>query len=102
MDDLLIHSLKHAYWELLERSVEGYDKKWTQAKPKEMAAISDYFDLHGGNDFVIRGKSILNTTILNTNIPLKSDTEVMQKIPTPCTPKDCKNFCGLLNYLSLF
>ena len=48
-----------------------------------------------GNNFVIRGKSITVT-------PLKSHTEVIQKIPSPKMSKDCKSFCGWLNYLSLF
>ena len=48
-----------------------------------------------GNDFVIRGKSITITS-------LKSHTEAIQKIPTPHTPNDCKSFCGLVYYLSLF
>ena len=48
-----------------------------------------------GNNFHIKGKS-------NTITPLKSHTEAIQEIPTPCTPKDCKCFCGLVNYPSLF
>ena len=48
-----------------------------------------------GNDFIKRGKSITTT-------PLKSHTEVIEKIPTLHTPKYCKSFCGLVNYLSFF
>ena len=36
-----------------------------------------------------------------TITPLKSYTEAIQ-ISTPHTTKDCKNFCDLVNYLSLF
>ena len=31
-----------------------------------------------------------------------SRTEAITKIPTPRTPKQCKSFCGVVNYLSLF
>ena len=33
---------------------------------------------------------------------LRSRTEAISKIPTPKTPKQCKSFYGLVNYLSLF
>ena len=33
---------------------------------------------------------------------LRSRTEAINKIPTPRTPKQCKSFCGVVNYLSLF
>ena len=58
-------------------------------------SIISHYSAYIGNDFVIRGRSITIT-------PIKSHAEVIQKIPTPCTPKDCKSFCGLVNYLSLF
>ena len=34
--------------------------------------------------------------------PLRSKTEAISKIPTPKTAKQCKSFCGVVNYLSLF
>ena len=37
-----------------------------------------------------------------TIAPLRSRTEAINKIPTPRTPKQCKSFCGVVNYLSLF
>ena len=37
-----------------------------------------------------------------TVTPLRSRTEAINKIPTPKTPKQCKSFCGVINYLSLF
>ena len=36
-----------------------------------------------------------------TITPLRSKTEAIIKIPTPKTPKQCKSFCGVVNYLSL-
>ena len=37
-----------------------------------------------------------------TITPLRSRTEAINKIPTPRTPKQCKSFCGVVYYLSLF
>ena len=37
-----------------------------------------------------------------TITPLKGRTEAIQQIPTPRTPKECKSFCGVVNYVSLF
>ena len=37
-----------------------------------------------------------------TITPLRSRTEAINKIPAPKTPKQCKSFCGVVNYLSLF
>ena len=48
-----------------------------------------------GNEFVISKRTMTIT-------PLKSRTEAISKIPTPKTAKQCKSFCGVVNYLSLF
>ena len=37
-----------------------------------------------------------------TITPLRSRTEAISKISTPKTPKQCKHFCGVVNYFSLF
>ena len=48
-----------------------------------------------GNEFVINKRNMTIT-------PLRSRTEAISKIPTPKTAKQCKSFCGVVNYLSLF
>ena len=37
-----------------------------------------------------------------TTTPFRSRTEAISKISTPKTAKQCKGFCGVVNYLSLF
>ena len=37
-----------------------------------------------------------------TITPLKGQTEAIQQIPTPRTPKEYKSFCGVVNCVSLF
>ena len=48
-----------------------------------------------GNEFSINKRTMIIT-------PLRSRTEAINKIPTPKTHKQCKSFCGVANYLSLF
>ena len=48
-----------------------------------------------GNEFVINKRTMTIT-------PLRSRTEAISKIPTPKIAKQCKSFCGGVNYLSLF
>ena len=48
-----------------------------------------------GNEFGIVEKHMTIT-------PLRSRTEALHKIPTPKMAKQCKSFCGFVNYLSLF
>ena len=48
-----------------------------------------------GNEFVISKRTMTITS-------LRSRTEAISQIPTPRTAKQCKSFCGVVNYLSLF
>ena len=48
-----------------------------------------------GNEFVVSKRTM-------TISPLRSRIEAINKIPTPKTAKQCKSFCGVVNYLSLF
>ena len=48
-----------------------------------------------GNEFIINKRTMTIT-------PLRSRTEAISKIPTPKPAKQCKSFCGVVNYLSLF
>ena len=34
--------------------------------------------------------------------PLRTRLQAIQQYPCPCTVHDCKSFCGVVNYLSLF
>ena len=94
IDDLLIQSLKQAHRKLLEDLFKAMIKNGLMLRPKKCQLFYTALS-YMGNDFVIRCKSITITL-------LKSHTEVIQMISTPCTTKDCKSFCGLVNYLSLF
>ena len=94
MDDLLLHSTKVAHWKLLEQLFQSMCKIGLKLSPKKCQLFRTKLT-YMGNEFVIN-KRIMTIT------PLRSRTEAISKIPTPKTAKQCKSFCGVVNYLSLF
>ena len=94
MDDLLIHSIKMAHWKLLEQLLKSMCKNGLRLSPKKCQLFKTKLT-YMGNEFSINKRMMTIT-------PLRSRTEAINKIPTPRTPKQCKSFCGVVNYLSLF
>ena len=94
MDDLLVHSSKAAHWRLLEQLFKAMCKNGLKLSPKKCQLFKTKLT-YMGNEFVIVEKNMTIT-------PLRSRTEALHKIPTPKTAKQCKSFCGFVNYLSLF
>ena len=94
MDDLLIHSTKVAHWKLLEQLLKSMCRNGLKLSPKKCQLFKTQLT-YMGNEFSINKRTMTIT-------PLRSRTEAINKIPTPKTPKQCKTFCGVVNYLSLF
>ena len=94
MDDLLIHSTKVAHWKLLEQLLKSMCKNGLRLSPKKCQLCKTQLT-YMGNEFNIHNRTMTIT-------PLRCRTEAINKIPTPRTPKQCKSFCGVVNYLSLF
>ena len=98
MDDLLIYSTKVAHWKLLEQLLKSMCKNDLRLSPKKCQLLCQLFKTqltYMGNEFSINKRTMTIT-------PLRSRTQAINKIPTPRTPKQCKSFCGVVNYLSLF
>ena len=93
MDDLLLHSTKAAHWKRLEQLFQSMCKNGLKLSPKKCQPFRTKLT-YIGNEFVINKRTMTIT-------PLRSRTEAISKIPTPNTEKQCKNFCGVVNYLSL-
>ena len=91
---MLAHSSKAAHWRLLEQLVKSMCKNGLRLSPKKSQLFKTKLT-YMGNEFVISEKTMTIT-------PLRSRTEALHKIPTPKTAKQCKSFCGFVNYLSLF
>ena len=94
MDDLLLHSTKAAYWKLLEQLFQSMCKNGLKLFPRKCQLFRTKLT-YMGNEFIISKRTMTIT-------PLRSRTEAIGKIPTPRTAKQCKSFCGVVNYLSLF
>ena len=94
MDDLLIHSTRVDHWKLLEQLLKSVCKNGLRLSPKKCQLFKTNL-IYMGNEFTITKRTMTIT-------PLRSRTEAINKIPTPRTPKQCKSFCGVVNYLSLF
>ena len=94
MDDLLIHSTKVDNWKLLEQLLKSMCKNGLRLSPKKCHLFKTNL-IYMGNEFTINRRTMTIT-------PLRSRTEAINKIPTPRNPKQCKSFCGVVNYLSLF
>ena len=94
MDDLLIHSSKSAHWKLLEQLLQSMCKNGLRLSPKKCQLFRTKLT-YMGNEFMISKRQMTIT-------PLRSRTEAINYIPMPKTPKQCKSFCGVVNYLSLF
>ena len=94
MDDLLLHSTKAAHWKLLEQLFQSMCKNGLKLSPKKCQLFRTKLT-YMGDEFVINKRTMTIT-------PLRSKTEAIRKIPTLKTAKQCKSFCGVVNYLSLF
>ena len=94
MDDLLIHSSKQEHWSLVESLTKAMIKNGLKLSPKKCQFFKTNLT-YMGNQFIIRNRTMTITQLM-------SKTKAIQQIPTPQTPKDCKSFCGIVNYVSLF
>ena len=94
MDDLLLHSTKAAHWKLQEQLFWSMCINVLKLSPKKCQLFGTKLT-YMGNEFVINKRTMTIT-------PLRSRTEAISKIFTPKTAKQCKSFCRVVNYLSLF
>ena len=94
MDELLLHNTKAVHWKHLEQLFQSMCKNGLKFSPKKCQQFRTkltYMD----NEFVINKRTMTIT-------PLRSRTEAISKVPTPKAAKQCKSFCGVVYYLSLF
>ena len=94
MDDLLIHGLKENHLNRLETLFKAMIKHGLKLSPKKCQLFRKHL-VYMGNVFHIDGSTISIT-------PLQSRVEAIQKLQPPVNVKECKSFCGVVNYLSIF
>ena len=95
MDDLLVHSRRHDHLSTLEDLFKAIIKHGLKLSPKKCQLAMTNLT-YMGNNWQISKEGKVTVT------PLKTRLEAIQKLTRPTTVKQCKSFCGVVNYLSMF
>ena len=94
MDDLLLHSTRDAHMSLLVNLFETMIKNGLKLSPKKsQLLVKELINL--GTLFTVKPQGLIIT-------PLLTRVDAIKNIPVPTTPKGCKSFCGVVNYLAIF
>ena len=94
MDDLMLHGLKADHMQLFRQLLISLILHGLKLSPRKCQLFMKHL-IYLGNVFHIENGVITIT-------PMKSRIEAIQKLLPPTTVKECKSFCGVVNYLSLF
>ena len=93
MDDLMLHGLKADHMQLFRQLLVSLILHGLKLSPRKCQLFMKHL-VYLENVFHIENGVITIT-------PMKSRIETIQKLLPPTTVKECKSFCGVVNYLSL-
>ena len=94
MDDLLIHSTKANHFKLIEKLLDGLCRHGLKLSPKKSQLFRTELTYMGSVFTIVRHRMTIH--------PIRTRLEAITQYPRPKTVKQCKSFCGVVNYLSLF
>ena len=94
MDDLLVHSREEDHMNRVSDMLKALVEHGLKLSPKKCQFFKEKL-VYMGNVFQTSDDGITIT-------PIKTRQEAILNTPTPTTPKECKSFCGVVNYVSLF
>ena len=94
MDDLLLHSTRATHMSLLVNLFETMIKKGLKLSPRKSQLFVKEL-VYLGTLFTVKPHGLIIT-------PLLTRVDAIKNIPTPTTPKGCKSFCDVVNYLAIF
>ena len=94
MDDLLVHSKEEDHMYRILDMLRALVEHGLKLSPKKCQFFRVEL-VYMGNIFKTSNDGITIT-------PIKTRQEAILNTPTPTTPKECKSFCGVVNYVSLF
>ena len=89
MDDLLIHSSKQDHFSLIKVLLDGLCKHGLKLSPKK----SQLFQ----KELVYMGNILTVVDRRMTIQPIRTQIDDIKAFLRPCTVKDCKSFCGVVN-----
>ena len=95
MDDLLLFMLtKQSHFEMLKDLLEALCKNGLKISPKKCQLFRTELQ-YTGNTIFIKDRRVHGK-------PLRSRLEAIQRLKPPTTPKGCRSFARMLNFVSIF
>ena len=94
MDDCLIHSDKKSHMHHLENFFKAIQFNGLKISPKKCQLFR--------KEIVYMGHTILVKDHGACITPLRSNIDPIMKLTEFKTPKDCKSFCGMVNFLAMY
>ena len=94
MDDLILFTPKESYTNKLEDILKTLLKNGLKILPKKCQLFKTSLQ-YMGNEIFIENKKVCMK-------PLRNRLEAIQKLQPPRTPKGCRSFAGVVNFLSMF
>ena len=95
MDDLLLFTAsKRVHMDKLEDLLKALRKNGLKISPKKCQLFKTELQYMGNTIFIKERRVCVK--------PLHSRLEMIQKIRTPATAKQCKGFAGMVNFVSIF
>ena len=95
MDDLsLFTPSKESHINKLEDLLKALLKSGLKISPKKCQLFKISLQYMGNEIFIEKKKVCVQ--------PLRNRLEVIQKLQSPKTPKGCRSFAGMVNFLSMF
>ena len=95
MDDLLLFTpSKEAHMSKLEDLLKALLRNGLKISPKKCQLFKTSLQYNGNEIFIENKKVCLK--------PLRNRLEAIQKLQPPKTPKGCRSFAGIVNFLSMF
>ena len=94
MDDIMIHSKTSDHMTLIIKLFKALIRNGLKISPKKCQLFK--------TNLVYMGHTMLIEEGLPKLKPLKTRVEAILKVEPPKTIKDCRSFCGMVNYLSIY
>ena len=94
MDDCLVHSTKKEHWKHLTDLLQALVRNGLKISPRKCKLFK--------TSLVYMGLQLLIVDGVPRILPLKSRIEAILKLDPPKSVKDCRSFCGMVNFLSMF
>ena len=94
MDDIMIHSKHNDHMSLVVKLFKALIRNGLKISPKKCQLFK--------RKLVYMGHTMVIEDGLPKLKPLKTRIEAILKLKPPQTIKDCRSFCGMVNYLSIY